>query len=327
MEVLKAVEQILTRQTAPGLSAAWLHDGVIETSVLGVAATQPQVLPLHSGMLYDLASLTKVIGTTTVFLQAVTEGRLTFDTPLRQLLPSFPHQTTFRQALTHTSGLEGYIPHRDDLPAPALKQALITQLKVTAECDRQVVYRDVNLLLVGWALEKLYGEAIQPLITRRVLKPLGLQQATFQPEPQQCVPTTYDPEAGLRRGVVHDPKAAILGQHSGSAGLFASLQDLITFTQFAFGQRQSPAWPDSFCQLDQDQTKAHLGRTIGWDLRRDAGGRTWLYHTGYTGTFWLIQPQTQAALIVLTNRVHPQANEDFLTVRDELIANLMSARS
>lgn len=161
MNVMKAAEAIVNKKMAPGVTAAWLHDGVQTVEVLGDATWQPEVQPLHAGMLYDLASLTKVIGTTTVFLQAVDAGLVTADTPLHHLLPDFLHQTTFRQALTHTSGLEGYIPHRDALAAPALRQAILTQLKVTAECDCQVVYRDSNLLLVGWALEALYGAPIQ----------------------------------------------------------------------------------------------------------------------------------------------------------------------
>lgn len=324
MDVMAAAKQMVKDRLAPGVTAAWLHDGAFEVEVYGDATWQPAVTPLHAGMLYDLASLTKVIGTTTVFLQAVSEGRVRIDDRIQTFLPGFPHATTFRQALTHTSGLEGYIPHRDDLAPAALRQALITQLKVTAECDHEVVYRDVNLLLTGWALEEVYGAPIQTLIQRRVLAPLGLPAATFAPDPARCVPTSYSKEAGLRRGVVHDPKAAILGVHSGSAGLFASLADLIVFSEYAFGRRRSPAWPSAFAGILRDETTGGLGRSLGWDLRRDAAGRLWLYHTGYTGTFWLIQPALKQALIVLTNRVHPTPNMAFLTARDKLIAAFLA---
>ncbi|WP_125702765.1 serine hydrolase domain-containing protein [Lacticaseibacillus daqingensis] len=324
MSKLDQLRPLITQGLAPGVSAAYLHDGVSEMLVLGDAQTVPERQPLHAGALYDVASLTKVLGTTTVFLQAWAAGRLTPDTPLRTFLPQFPHATTFRQALTHTSGLEGYIPHRDDLPAAELKQALLTQLTVTAECDRQVVYRDVNLLLVGWALEKIDLAPIQLLIRQRVLSPLGLTSATFNPVARRCVPTTYDAATQtLRQGLVHDPKSAILGCHSGAAGLFASLGDLMRFSTFAFGQQTNDAWPATFDQLLQDQTVNGLGRSLGWDLRRDGQDRLWLYHTGYTGTFWLIQPTIKQALIVLTNRVHPVVNPAFLPWRDEFIAEFL----
>ncbi|ARY91269.1 MULTISPECIES: serine hydrolase domain-containing protein [Lacticaseibacillus] len=310
----------------PGFSVALMTGKDVQSRVDGDAQWQPTPAPLRPGMLYDVASLTKVIGTTTVFLQAWDQKLVAPEMPLKRFLPAFPHATTFRQALTHTSGLEGYIPHRDDLPAPALKRALMTQLAVTDEVDAKVVYRDVNLLLVGWALEQIYHQPIQTLITQQVLRPLGLPKATFQPDPEQCVPTTYDPVAGLRRGVVHDPKSAILGQHSGAAGLFASLADLEMFTQYFFGQKQASAWPDHAQQLTRDWTAHQLGRSLGWDLRHDGQGRLWLYHTGYTGTFWLIQPQSQLALIVLTNRVHPQPNREFLGKRDQLVRRFLADR-
>nr|WP_279384848.1 serine hydrolase [Lacticaseibacillus manihotivorans] len=99
------------------------------------------------------------------------------------------------------------------------------------------------------------------------------------------------------------------------------MQDLISFTLYAFGQRTTPAFPmRQFADLTQDFAG---GRSLGWDLRHDATGGTWLYHTGYTGGFWLIQPQAKQALIVLSNRVHPQVNANFLVRRDEIVAQYL----
>lgn len=169
----------VTGRIIPGFSVALMTGKDVQSQVSGEAQWQPTSAPLRSGMLYDVASLTKVIGTTTVFLQAWDQKLVAPEMPLKRFLPAFPHPTTFRQALTHTSGLEGYIPHRDDLPAPALKRALLTQLAVTDEVDAKVVYRDVNLLLVGWALEQIYHQPIQTLITQQVLRPLGLPKQRF----------------------------------------------------------------------------------------------------------------------------------------------------
>ncbi|WP_461215561.1 serine hydrolase domain-containing protein [Lacticaseibacillus sp. GG6-2] len=313
------LHQFVADRVVPGVSMAMMAGETVTTRVFGDSQWVPTVAPLRPGMVYDLASLTKVLGTTTVFLQALDAGLVQLDQPLRTWLPEFTPATTFREALTHTSGLEGYIPHRDELSAQALRQALITTLKPTG--PKKVLYRDFNLLLVGWALEHVYHGAIQALITQRVLRPLGLATATFHPEPELCVPTTYR-DGQLLQGVVHDPKARILQAHAGSAGLFAGLQDLITFTQYAFGQRVSGAWPQAFTTLLADYAG---GRSLGWDLRRATSGRLWLYHTGYTGGFWLIQPKQQLALIVLSNRVHPSVNPDFLDRRDEVIAQYLAA--
>ncbi|WP_390409834.1 serine hydrolase domain-containing protein [Lacticaseibacillus jixiensis] len=320
-ESVKTIEnmlhQLVTKRMVPGVSYALMQGDCVQTEVFGASQWLPTKQVLRPGMVYDLASLTKVLGTTTVFLQALDAGLVFIDEPLRNHLPEFAPATTFGEALTHTSGLEGYIPHRDELSAQALRQALITTLKPTG--PKTVLYRDFNLLLVGWALENVYGAAIQDVITTRVLKPLHLASASFHPNIDDCVPTTYH-DSRLLQGVVHDPKARILGAHAGSAGLFAGLADLIAFTQYAFGQRQSAAWPKAFAGLLRDYAG---GRSLGWDLRQDRLGQLWLYHTGYTGGFWLLQPQSQQALIVLTNRVHPVVNADFLDARDEIVAQYL----
>jgi CubicO group peptidase (beta-lactamase class C family) len=319
LQTEKLVHQLVADRVVPGVSMALMAQERVTTRVFGASQWLPTVAPLRPGMAYDLASLTKVLGTTTVFLQALAAHRVQVDQPLREWLPEFAPATTFREALTHTSGLQSYIPHRDELTAPALRQALLQTLTPTG--GHQVLYRDFNLLLVGWALEKVYGAAIQDLITTCVLQPLGLTGATFAPVPANCVPTIYA-NGQLLRGVVHDPKARILGVHAGSAGLFATLADLVSFTQYAFGQRVSPAWPaTTFGQLLQDYAG---GRSLGWDLRHDPAGGVWLYHTGYTGGFWLLAPQRQRALIVLSNRVHPQVNRDFLARRDEIVSQYLA---
>lgn len=317
-QVKQMLQQLVSDQVVPGVSAAILSGQQVWTEVIGDAQWLPMRKPLRPGMAYDLASLTKVLGTTTVFLQALAAEKVSVDQPIHDWLPEFTPATTFRAALTHTSGLESYIPHRDELAAPALRQALIDTLKPTG--PKTVLYRDFNLLLVGWALENIYGDSIQHLIQTKVLEPLRLSGASFHPDPAMTVPTTYA-NGHLLQGVVHDPKARILGEHAGSAGLFATLQDLIRFTQYAFGQRTATAFPmGQFADLTQDFAG---GRSLGWDLRHDANGDTWLYHTGYTGGFWLLQPQTKQALIVLSNRVHPQVNANFLVRRDEIVAQYL----
>nr|WP_263849474.1 serine hydrolase [Lacticaseibacillus saniviri] len=109
---------------------------------------------------------------------------------------------------------------------------------------------------MGWALEAMYQAPVQDLITQRVLHPMHLAQATFAPDAANSVPTTYSERLGLRAGLVHDPKSATLGEHSGAAGLFASLDDLITFAQVMLGQRTTSAfhtpWPE---ELMHDYTK------------------------------------------------------------------------
>lgn len=324
--VRPALDAIITAGIMPGAVYAILDGDDTYIQVLGQAATAPVPLPLDAGMFYDLASLTKVVGTTPLFLRAVQDGLLGVDQPIKDVLPEFtaPH-VTFRMALTHTSGLDGYIPHRDELPPDELRHALLTQLHETAGTGHVVQYRDVNLLLVGWALAKVYGDPIQRLITARVLPAFGMRtNATFSPDVQRTVPTTYDTEGGLRRGVVHDPKSAILGVDSGAAGLFANIDGMVQFAHVTFGRVQQIFLHENWAEKLQRDFAG--GRSLGFDLREGpVSHRQWLYHTGYTGTFMLLDPTAHRGLIVLANRVHPVVHPEFLDARDRLIPRFLSA--
>nr|WP_230678524.1 serine hydrolase domain-containing protein [Lacticaseibacillus zhaodongensis] len=325
----EGLHHLVTSEVTPGVSYAIIDHGSVLERHFGDLQRLPERKPLPGNYYYDLASLTKVIGTTPLLLRALLDGLLQLDEPLVAVLPDFSVPTvTIRQLATHTSGLEGYIPHRDELSAPELRQAFMTQLHAGPDAGRKVVYRDFNLLLLGWALEKVYGgEAIQDLISDRVLPAFGIEHtASFVPPVEMCVPTTYSVTAGLRQGLVHDPKAAILGAHSGAAGLFAQLDGVVGFVQAACNLRPQSLLPADWAADLQRDFSGGLGRSIGFDLRRGPiSGRLWLYHTGYTGTFFLIDPQSQSGLVVLANRVHPDVHPDFLRQRDIIVQRYLAA--
>lgn len=303
----------------PGLQYALVSGADVLVRRAGDRQIYPVRAPLPPDVFYDLASLTKVVGTTPLLLTAMAAGDLRLTDALQTYLPDFPDASvTFQALMTHTAGLEGYIPHRDELSARDLQTALTTQLHVGPSRGR-AVYRDYNLLLVGWALERLYGEPVQQLITTRVLKPWGLTaDVTFAPAPNRCVPTTYDAVNGLRQGRVHDPKADRLGDHAASAGLFGTLNGLVRYVQLACSVVPQTVLPTGWANTLQHDVAG--GRTIGFDLRRGPiTGRQWLYHTGYTGTFMAIDPVSQQGLIVLASRCHPTVHKDFLRQRDNML--------
>lgn len=321
----RPLRHMVSTGVTPGVSYAVLSGETTHRAYFGNAMTAPITQPLRPNQYYDMASLTKVMGTTPLFLRAAKDGLLELDQEVRTILPAFSgDDVTFRELLTHTSGLEGYIPHRDELSAPDLQVALTTQLHVGPERDKVAVYRDFNLLLAGWALEKVYGGVpVQELITREILRPWGMD-ATFAPTKALSVPTTYTPQAGLRCGVVHDHKAAILGAHSGAAGMFATLAGVVRFIQIAFGANQgvlSPTWAQA---LQRDYSLGYAKRSVGFDLRWQPGqSLPWLYHTGYTGTFMLFDPTAKLGIVVLANRVHPYVHPGFLGQRDAIVHRVL----
>lgn len=314
-------------KVVPGVSYAMLQHGKLQAESFGYKQVIPKKELLVPNMLYDIASLTKVIGTTTVIMQLIQANKLHVDDPIYLYLPEFKDKrVTIRHLLTHTSGLTGYIKNRNQLPAEELLRALHT-LKVGENFEKKVVYTDVGFILLGQIIENIYHEAVQKVIFKNVLVPLGLTESTFNPDSKRCVPTEMNLKRGLICGKVHDPKAYILGEHCGSAGLFMSLHDLVKFTQWFMSNEENKHILNNKTIDDffKDQTPTRkLGRSYGWDLRYMPDKTPCLYHTGYTGTFILINKIKQSALIVLTNRIHPNVdNEIFLQRRDALIENYL----
>lgn len=324
------LHQLVDQKIVPGVSYAMICQDDIQTEVFGNKQLVPTVKPLEEGALYDLASLTKVIGTTTVILQLLEAKKLRLDDRVAKYLPRFTDQrVTLRHLLTHTSALSGYIKNRDQLPPAELMAALYT-LKPAAWLGKKVVYADIGLILLGQIIEAFYHRPVQAVITTEVLRPLGMKASTFTPEKMQCVPTELTATRGLIQGEVHDPKAFILGEHCGSAGLFSNLADLIKFAKWMLAPQTIPGVlaPETVAMLYADHTPTHdLGRSLGWDLRYDRSNTPCLYHTGFTGTFMLLDQKGKNALIVLSNRVHPSAdNEAFLAWRDKIIATYLAEK-
>lgn len=171
-QTIHQIEALVADEVVPGVSYAVIEGQQVTTKVLGYSELTPKLIPLEPGQLYDLASLTKVIGTTTLILRLLERGRLSLTTKVHSILPAFKdRRVTVLHLLTHTSGLEGYIPNRNQLAAPALKEALLTQLTVGPNFGKKVVYTDIGMLYLGWMLEVIYGKPIQDLIQSLVLTP------------------------------------------------------------------------------------------------------------------------------------------------------------
>lgn len=166
--------------------------------------------PVNANHIFDLASLTKVLGTLPVILNLLGQHALSLDDPVNKYLPIVQEsRLTIRHLLTHTSVMDGYIAHRDQLRAPELKTALLSTQMSGDNLDRLIRYSDTNFLYLGWIVENILGQPIQTVIEQRLLQPLEITGLTFHPDPQLAVPTA-DPSGNRFQGIVHDPKARIL---------------------------------------------------------------------------------------------------------------------
>ncbi|MDR0921224.1 MAG: beta-lactamase family protein [Lactobacillales bacterium] len=323
------VEKQIKEQVYPGASFAFLRGEKVETHVLGLAQTVPKTEILLENMLYDMASITKVVCTTNVLLKLWEVGKIDIDVPFQVYYPSFEDErVTIRHLLTHTSDINPWIENRDNLSASELKEAF-NHLKSGENLGKVFKYTDTGTVLLGFMIENLYGKNAQEVFQQEVLLPLDLSASQFQPvQPtKRAVPTEIHPTRGLIRGWTHDPKAYKLGVHAGSAGLFSTLQDMVHFVQGEFFKKEY-LLPSTIDSLLQDYTPTgDLGRSLGWDLLENKTHEPILFHSGFTGTFLLIDVLHQEGFVFLSNRVHPENHrEAYLRTREELIATYLEEK-
>lgn len=303
--LLKQIEDHIQKGLYRGASLALFQSGQWQDYYFGTTDGHQAV---KEGLVYDLASVSKVVGVATVCLFLVNSGALELDLPLKTYYPDMVHEgVTIRQLLTHTSGLDPYIPNRDQLNAQELKASLN---HLALKDDRSFHYTDVNFLLLGFMLEEYCGKSLDQLFQEQVFEPFGMTETSFGPRPE-AVPTFK----GIRDGRVHDPKAKVLGRHAGSAGLFSTVTDLKRFINHHLEDTFSDGL---WANYSQEPTP----RSLGWSLDGD-----WISHTGYTGPFIMLNKQEQTAAIFLTNRTYDKDNRPLWIkkrrfIRDAIIDDL-----
>ncbi|WP_332372772.1 serine hydrolase domain-containing protein [Lactococcus cremoris] len=308
-EFLAMIEDYLERDVFPGVNFAILEGEEVSEYLFGKAALIPEPIALTPGKKWDLASLTKVIGTGTAVIDLVLAGKLELDAPLQKYYAKFTDSTvSLRQLLTHTSGIDPYIPNRDKLGFFELTEA-INQIRVTD--DKSFKYTDINFILLGFLLEEYYDESLDYIFNKNIFKNWEMKQTSFG-SVENAVPTSQN----IPLGTVHDPKAQVLKNHCGSAGLFSTLSDMILFSQAYFRE-------EKYLDLLKNYADGAKERSLAWDL--PAENNDWLLHTGYTGTFILINPRIKKAVVFLSNRVHLKDNrEKWIEERDRLIKFLIN---
>lgn len=320
------IEDYLDERVFPGVSFSFIRGEKQETQTKGMAQLVPKEEPLTEQLLFDVASLTKVICTTTVVLQLIEEEILQLDRPLKEYYPSFHDpRLTIRHLLTHTGDINTYIENRDTLSQNELIAAY-NQVEAGEKLGLESKYTDTGTILLGLMLEELLQKDAVTIFEERVLRPLEMTNSCFLPvDPALTVPTELHRQRGLIRGQTHDPKAFVLSEHAGNAGLFTNLTDLEKFVTMYLNRGLYNGVPflqeSTILSLLEDHSFAeNHPRSLGWDLKKDAAGTAYLFHTGYTGTFILMDIVSKEAFIFLSNRVHPvDRRAAYIEKRDQLI--------
>lgn len=322
-------------------------DQTVLRKAYGNRALTPVVEPMTVDTIFDLASLTKVVATTTAIMILVEEGRIRLNDPVSKFIPMFERHRkggiTVRHLLTHVSGLRPDL----DLSAEfsrygeAIDRA-IEEMPVAAPGER-FIYSDINFFLLGDIVARVSGTSLDSFVKTRIFDPLGMRDTTFKP-PQSltsriaptepCSPLGWPcntPDATMMRGIVHDPTARRMGGVAGHAGLFGTADDLAIFCRMLLNggayRGTRILSPMTVVKMTTPATPPGMKnvRGLGWDLDSSlASNRGELFplgsfgHTGFTGTSLWIDPNTRTFVVFLSNRVHPNGRGDVTPLRAKI---------
>jgi len=302
--------------------------------------------PVEAGTLYDLASLTKVVGLTTACMLLADAGKLDLDAAVARYVPEFrgpmKERVTVRHLLTHSAGLVADLPLYDSTATRAAALAAVDTTTLVAPPGTSYRYSDLSAIVLMQAVERVSGEPFDRFLSERVFRPLGMPATRFLPPASwrdRIAPTEHDTVFRHRwlRGEVHDESAARLGGVSGNAGLFSNALDL---SRIAAMLLNGGAWDtlQLICAETVVEFTKRQGlppgstRALGWDTPADSGyssagaklSRRSFGHTGFTGTSMWMDPERDFFIVLLTNRVHPtRANTIILRVRSR-VADLVT---
>jgi serine-type D-Ala-D-Ala carboxypeptidase len=319
----------IAQRAFPTASVAVTHQGrLVCLKAFGHFLYEPETPETTTASIFDLASLTKVVATTSMAMILYERGLLDLEMPLLSIVPEFkaddPRRpdVTLRMLLAHSSGLPAYeklflrARDRDELLSAAFR------LPLKYDPGSTVEYSDIGFIILGVALERLAQDALDHFCRQEVFGPLGMARTTFDPPLHwwSAIPPTADDKTFRERiiqGEVQDENASVMEGVAGHAGLFATAEDLAIFAH-AMLQRGAPiVRPDTLALFARrESSPTGTSRALGWDTPSTPSQSGKYFspqsfgHLGYTGTSLWIDPQRQLSITLLTNRTWPDCNNE-----------------
>ena len=350
-----AVEQAIRDGRLPGAVVLVGHEGeIVYERAFGARSLGETPEPMTADTVFDLASLTKVVATTTSIMMLVEEGRLRLRDRVADHVPGFGTQgreaVTIAQLLTHTSGLAPDLPLEEVFEGTATAIARTIALPPAAAPGERFIYSDLNFMLLGEIVRRVGGLPLDRFAQERIFEPLGMADTSFDP-PAALVPRIAPTEAcaplawpcggagaTMLRGRVHDPTARRMGGVAGHARLFAPARDHARFCAMLLGGGARDGVrllaPLTVARMTRVSTPPHLAdrRGLGWDIdSRYSSNRGDLFavgsygHTGFTGTSLWIDPASETFVVFLSSRVHPAGGGNVTALRGQVATVVASA--
>ena len=313
---------------------------------IGQRAVEPSPEPMTLDTIFDLASLTKVVATTTGMAMLIEQGKVRLNDRVSTFVPGFERygkaDITIRHLLTHMSGLRPDVDLADAWKGYDTAISLAIEEVPTAPPGTRFVYSDINFFLLGDIISRVSKQPLEAFARDHIFKPLGMKDTMFVP-PASLVPriaptercgelgpcdSAADGSKTVLRGVVHDPTARRMGGVAGHAGLFSTAADLAVFCRMLLGggayRGTRLLSPLAVTKMTTPATPGEERnvRTLGWDFDSSfSANRGELLpigsfgHTGFTGTSLWIDPATGMYVVFLSNRVHPDGKGDVTPLR------------
>jgi serine-type D-Ala-D-Ala carboxypeptidase len=338
----RVLEEAIAARAFPGCAFGVLAGAeVILKDSLGrftYEAESPAVTPETR---FDVASLTKVVGTTAAAMLLVERGQVDLETPLGDILPGFvagraaieaARRVTLHHLLAHNSGLPGDVELFRSASTPEALIRACLELPLEAEPGTRAEYSDPGFILLGKALEARMGKPLDVWLRSEVFGPLAMDSTGFCPAPAErssIPPTEQDTwfRHRLIQGEVQDENAWVLGGVSGHAGLFSNIADLLRFAgavhRAASGnspdRKQNLFDPSALKQFTQRQEPPGSTRALGWDtpsLNFSSAGEHFSSHSvghlGFSGCSLWIDLDAAVTVVLLTNRTWPDRKNQLI---------------
>lgn len=342
------VEQAIKQGKLPGAVILVGHDGrVVYHLAIGYRTLTPRKSPMRMNTIFDMASCTKVVATTTAIMQLFQEGKIRLDDPVADYCPAFgengKQNITVRELMTHYSGLPPDLDLSYKWSGYDTAKKLIVDTSPILPPGTRFMYSDINFETLGILVQRISGEPLNVYCERHIFKPLGMKNTMFLPPAslrKRIAPTQHEfgTTGPILWGVVDDPTARRMGGVAGHAGLFSDAHDLSIFCQMLLnrgiyhGVRILNPLTVEKMTTPQSPPDAMAVRGLGWDIASPfSSNRGELFpvgsfgHTGYTGPSLWIDPVTHTYIIFLASRLYPDGKGDVISLRSKIATAVANA--
>jgi len=342
----EAILQAIRDKEIPGAVLAVVHKGKMAyLKAYGNKQVYPDTIPMDVNAVFDMASVSKSMSTAIAVMILIERGQLRLIDKVNRYIPEFQGNIRIRDLMTHTSGLPAYasvvnLQNQYGAPCPDGLIEYISTCNRGFDPGANFLYSCLNFITLQRIVEIVSGKNLRDFAKENIFDVLGMKHTDYQPTGEtlkRVAPTEKQADGSVLRGVVHDPLARVInGGISGNAGVFSDADDLAILSvallnNGAYKGRRILSPMGVKTMITVPSRLRSFGRSLGWDNYSDYSsnngdilGTNTYGHTGYTGTSLTIDPDNDLAIILLTNRAHPNDSGDVIRLR-AVVANIVAS--